>query len=81
MGMWVSRNDGRFDPDTVPVRLVVLVMMLAGMMMALTIPQAWGVRARRKMDRTPRQSARALPRGQLDPLRSTEQPKRRTEES
>ena len=81
MGMWVSRNDGRFDPDTVPVRLVVLVMMLAGMMMALTIPQAWGALARRKMDRTRRQSARTRPLGQLDPLRSTEQPKRRTEES
>ncbi len=34
-----------FDPDTVPVRLVLLVMMLAGMMMALAIPQAWGSRA------------------------------------
>ena len=34
-----------FDPDAVPVRLVVLVMILAGMMMALAIPQAWGDRA------------------------------------
>jgi len=34
-----------FDTDAVPVRLVVLVMMLAGVMMALAIPQAWGDRA------------------------------------
>ena len=34
-----------FDPDVVPVRLVMLVMMLAGMMMALAIPEAWGDRA------------------------------------
>ena len=34
-----------FDPDTVPVRLVLLVLMLAGMMMALAIPRAWGSRA------------------------------------
>ncbi len=33
------------DPDVVPVRLVMLVMMLAGMMMALAIPEAWGDRA------------------------------------
>ncbi|MFB3099473.1 MAG: low temperature requirement protein A, partial [Acidimicrobiia bacterium] len=34
-----------FDPNAVPVRLVILVMMLAGMMMALAIPAAWGDRA------------------------------------
>ncbi len=34
-----------FDPNAVPVRLVILVMMLAGMMMALAIPEAWGDRA------------------------------------
>ena len=34
-----------FDTDAVPVRLVVLIMMLAGTMMALAIPQAWGDRA------------------------------------
>ncbi len=34
-----------FDPNAVPVRLVMLVMMLAGMMMALAIPEAWGDRA------------------------------------
>jgi hypothetical protein len=81
MGMWVSHNDDRFDPDAVPVRLVVLVMMLAGMMMARAIPQTWCARARRKMDRTRRHTARARPRGRLDPLRSTEQKNRLTEES
>jgi low temperature requirement protein LtrA len=34
-----------FDPNAVPVRLVILVMLLAGMMMALAIPEAWGDRA------------------------------------
>ena len=34
-----------FDPNAVPVRLVLMVMILAGMMMALAIPQAWGNRA------------------------------------